>query len=80
MVAIAGITAVAAVMVFLEVPSLWKKGQIRELWSFSLLLLAGTGIGMAQSLHVPIPNPIDWIDHLYRPIGLFIENALKLNG
>lgn len=76
MVAITGIVAAAAFIVFIEAPSLWKKRQIKELWVFSLLLIMGTGIGIAQSMHIPIPNPVDWINYIYRPIGYFIERAL----
>ncbi len=79
MLAITGIVAVVAFIVFLEVPALRKKRQIRELWIFSLLLIMGTGISIALSLHIAIPNPIDWINYIYSPVGRFIENALRVS-
>ncbi|MDQ6418798.1 hypothetical protein RB620_05030 [Paenibacillus sp. LHD-117] len=77
MVAIAGIIAAGALIALIEAPSLWKKRQIKELWIFSLLLLTGIGIGIAQSLHVTVPNPIDWISYIYSPIGRMVDNALN---
>jgi len=72
-----GILAIAAIIAMMEVPGLWKKRHMKELWVFTLLLLLGTGIHIAQSLSVKLPNPLDWITYLYKPISDFIGSVLR---
>ncbi|MFP3389282.1 hypothetical protein [Brevibacillus sp. SIMBA_040] len=77
MVAVLGIVIVAFLVIMIEVPSLMKKRQRKELWIFSFLLVLGVGISIAHSMHVMLPNPIDWIIQLYRPASEMLDNALK---
>lgn len=77
MFAIAGILAAAALIVLIEAPALWKNRHIKELCIFSLLLLTGVGIGIAQSLHAALPNPVDWISYIFSPIERMVKHALK---
>jgi len=77
MVVVLGILAAIAVIIKLEVPSLLKKGLMKELRVFSFLLLFGAGISIAQSLNVKLPNPLDWITFIYRPVSRFIEGVLQ---
>lgn len=67
----------AVVIAIIEVPSLLKKKLKRELWVFSILLLFGGGLSIAQSLHMEIPNPVDWIAFIYKPFSDFIYGFLK---
>ncbi|RJE86101.1 hypothetical protein D3P07_18630 [Paenibacillus sp. 1011MAR3C5] len=77
MLAIGGILATAVVIAMLEVPGLRKKRQVKEIWLFMILLLFGTGVGIAESLHLPLPNPLDWVSYVYRPIGQLVDSALN---
>jgi len=70
---IAGIIAATAVIALLEAPALWRNRWRKELWMFSLLLLFGTGLSIAISLHAPVPNPLDWITAVYKPISGFLQ-------
>jgi len=72
-----GILAIAGIIAMAEVPRLRRKGHKKELWVFMLLLLLGTGISIAESLSVKVPNPIDGIAYLYKPINDFIQGILK---
>ncbi|WP_408007522.1 hypothetical protein ACJROX_22950 [Pseudalkalibacillus sp. A8] len=74
---IAGILLVAILIIVLEVPPLWKKKQKKELWVFSLLLLFGVGLSIAESLDLNIPNPLDWIATIYKPLSDLIMSLLK---
>jgi hypothetical protein len=74
---IIGILAAAIAIGFIEVPSLWKNGQKRELWAFSFLLLTGTGLGIAKTLQIHIPNPLDWMAVIYKPFSDFLFGILK---
>ncbi|GAB7388183.1 hypothetical protein BSNK01_20200 [Bacillaceae bacterium] len=73
----AAILAVSLIIALIEVPPLLKKRRGRELWVFSVLLLFGTGSAIAESLRVNIPNPIDWIIFVYKPISDFITAMLQ---
>ncbi|MCF6409378.1 hypothetical protein [Pseudalkalibacillus salsuginis] len=77
MIAILGILLVIIVIVYIEVPSLLKKGLKKELWVFGILLLFGTGLSIAQGLQVDIPNPMDWIKFVYKPFSDILYGLLK---
>ena len=77
MVAVLGIVVVALLVIMIEVPSLLKNGQKKELWIFSFLLVLGLGVSIAHSMHVKLPNPIDWIIQIYRPASEMLKNAFK---
>ncbi|MCF6409826.1 hypothetical protein [Pseudalkalibacillus salsuginis] len=77
MIVILGTLLVVIVIVLIEAPSLLKKGLKKELWVFGILLLFGTGLNIAQGLQVVIPNPMDWINVIYKPISDFIFGILR---
>ncbi|MDR0267139.1 hypothetical protein [Paenibacillus sp.] len=72
-----GILAAAAVIILIEVPRLIKKKLRKELWVFTILLIVGIGIGIAEGLHWPIPNPLDMVIAVYEPISNIIYGPLK---
>lgn len=75
--AIAGILAAAVLIALMEVPSLMRKRYKKEMWVFCILLLLGTGLSIAQSLDMNIPNPFDWITAVYKPLSDSVERLLK---
>ncbi|GED71123.1 hypothetical protein BRE01_48250 [Brevibacillus reuszeri] len=77
MVSVFGIVLAAVVITLFEVPLLLKSHLKKELWIFSFLLLLGVGISIAHSLHVKVPNPIDGIIQLYKPVSDYIDHVLK---
>ncbi len=77
MLVIVGILVVAAFIVLIEVPTLLKKKLRKELWVFSLLLLFGVGLSIANSLQIDIPNPMDWITVVYKPVSDVVSGLLK---
>jgi hypothetical protein len=72
-----GILAAAIAIIGIEVPRLRRKGLEKELWVFSLLLFFGTGLGIAKSLNLPIPNPLDWIIAVYKPASDALTRFLE---
>lgn len=77
MIGVFGILVVAAVITMIEMPALWKNGLRKEAWSYSVLLLLGIGISIALNLHLDVPNPLDWITYLYKPISEFLHGILQ---
>ncbi len=73
---IAGILITAVVIALIEVPLLVRKKLRKELWVFSSLLLFGTGLSIAKSLDVQIPNPLDWMTAVYKPLSDLLTGLL----
>jgi hypothetical protein len=75
--AITGIVVTASLMVILEVPPLLKAKLKRELWLFSILLLLGTLLSIAKYLQIPIPNPLDMLYVIFKPMSDLLISFLK---
>ncbi|MBT2618877.1 MULTISPECIES: hypothetical protein [unclassified Bacillus (in: firmicutes)] len=73
MVAVAGILVIVAVIIAIDVPYLLRGKLKKELWVFSILLLFGTALSIAQALNIKIPNPLDWITVIFKPLSDIIE-------
>ncbi|MCZ8521915.1 MULTISPECIES: hypothetical protein [Paenibacillus] len=71
------ILLIAGLIWMYEAPGLWRKGSYRDLAAFSLLLVYGTGVAMAQAAHLPIPNPSRGLEMVFRPAGEALERWLK---
>ena len=76
--AITGIVVTASLMVILEVPPLLKAKLKRELWLFSILLLLGTLLSIAKYLQIPIPNPLDMLYVIFKPMSDLLFSFLKV--
>ncbi|MEK5037113.1 hypothetical protein [Sporosarcina sp. FSL K6-3457] len=72
-----GIVIVAAGIFVTEAPTLLKKGNIKEFRVFFVLLLFATSLSIAVNLKVAVPNPIDWIEFVYKPITDWLQATLK---
>jgi hypothetical protein len=73
---IVGVFLVAILIIILEVPLLWKKRKKKELWVFSLLLLFGVGLSIAEGFDLDIPNPFDWIAFIFKPLSDLLMSLL----
>ncbi|MFD2442840.1 hypothetical protein ACFSO7_02370 [Bacillus sp. CGMCC 1.16607] len=77
MVAVAGILVIVAIIIAIDVPPLLRKKLKKELWIFSILLLIGIVLSVAQVLEMKIPNPLEWIIAIYQPLSNMIDQLLK---
>lgn len=66
-------------MIFLfEMPKLKKQqNYTKDLFAFLGLLSIGCILSIFQSIDVPIPNPLDGIVFIYKPISDFFFALLK---
>lgn len=63
-----GVIAVAVCVACWELPGLIKRNRRKEIFLFIALLLIGTGLYGALTLHAKIPNPFLLIKAVFDPI------------
>ena len=77
------IVSILAVLVFstvlciTEIPKMLKERLYTQLWTFSILLGAGTILAVLKSLDAEIPNPSDFIAWVYSPLADTMKNITK---
>lgn len=64
-----GVLLLVALIAKFEVPSLLLKGHKKELVVFLLFLLIGGGLGIIQALDKTIPNPLDLLTFILKPLN-----------
>ncbi|MGB5944721.1 hypothetical protein [Paenisporosarcina sp.] len=72
-----GILLVAGTICLFEVPPLLKKQQKKELLVFSILLLFGVALSIFFTVSKSIPNPLDYITFIFKPLSEVISGFLK---
>ncbi|MFD1036922.1 hypothetical protein ACFQ3N_00570 [Virgibacillus byunsanensis] len=77
MVGIIGILVITIVIILMEVPSLLKDGIKKDIIVFFTILLLGVGVSIALTMGVKIPNPVDAIQFMYKPLSDLISNLFK---
>ncbi|SES10960.1 hypothetical protein [Psychrobacillus sp. OK032] len=68
-----GILFVAAIIVILELPHLLQKKLIKEVVIFSILLAFGVILSILLALGVKVPNPMDFITYVLKPLTKIIS-------
>ncbi|AEI39569.1 hypothetical protein [Paenibacillus mucilaginosus] len=63
----------AACIAYKEIPRMRRARRHRDLLVFTVMLLAGTILGILQSARVPLPNPLDWMTMVYRPVSQGVD-------
>lgn len=72
-----GVIVVAIGIAIYEVPSLIKKNLKKELFIFSILLVFALTLSIAKILYEDIPNPLDGLTVIYKPLSDLIIGILK---
>ncbi|KRE53628.1 hypothetical protein [Paenibacillus sp. Soil522] len=66
---VAAVLAVGTLIFAIEAPTLMKTSKRKELWVFSVLLLAGIALCIAVNAGVKVISPLEWIRFVYEPIS-----------
>lgn len=74
---ITGFLITGGLIAAMETPYLIKKRMIKELLFFAVILLIGVILSILQALKIPIPNPLDWIIAIFKPIGDIVLGMLE---
>ncbi len=72
-----GILLIATAILLIEVPPLLEKKYKKELLVFSILLVIGVGLSIAQGLGKTIPNPMDLLTYMFKPLNDVIAHLSK---
>jgi hypothetical protein len=59
------ILIVGFVVAAIEIPSLIQQKKRKELYAFSILLLAGISLNILVSIGIEVPTPLEWIKTIY---------------
>lgn len=71
--AIIGSLVVCLIIFFMELPTLWKQKQFKEMSLYLLLILTAMTVYILNNMHVSIPNPLDWMTVIIEQLGLAIS-------
>ena len=72
-----GILLITAAILWIEVPPLLEKKYKKELLVFSILFAIGVTLSITLSVGKTIPNPLDLITFLLKPLNDLITLLLK---
>jgi hypothetical protein len=75
--AIAGILFAGGFITYIEAPYMIKKRMIKELYIFFILLFIGLTVSILQAIRIRLPNPLDLISVIYKPISDLIFGMLQ---
>jgi hypothetical protein len=67
----------STVLCITEIPKMLKERLYRELWTFSILLAAGTILTVLKSLDAEIPNPSEFIAWVYSPLAETMKSITR---
>jgi len=67
----------AVIIIFIDMPALLKQKRKKELRMFSVLLLCGISLNIAEALNWNMLNPLDWIAVMYKPLSDLLYGILK---
>lgn len=69
------ILGISAVMLFVDLPALKRKKK--ELIVYLTILTCGIGLFAAEAFHLDIPNPLNVIIFLFKPMTQWINSLFK---
>jgi len=71
------VLAAALAVAWIEVPSLLKRKRRKELWVFASFWCLATGLNFMKALDVEMPNLLEPITAVYKPVSDLLEGMWK---
>jgi len=62
------------VIIWFELPKLIKNKMWGELIAFSILMLIGMSLSIAQTVGINLPNPTKGLEALYKPLAELLKS------
>ncbi|MCM3703610.1 hypothetical protein [Paenibacillus macerans] len=69
----AGVLITAGIIVWFELPALWKQQQKKDLWAFCILLAIAVGISIPVLLIRHFPSPLLLLTVVFEPFSDFLS-------
>lgn len=60
---------------WLQGKALWLKRKRKEFFVFSAMMAAAAVLAVMQAAQVTLPNPLDWLSAIFKPVGLAINSV-----
>ncbi|MEG6511324.1 hypothetical protein [Desulforamulus ruminis] len=70
------LTCFFAVVLWIQLPSLIKRKNFREIIAYSLMMIMGMVYSYAYLWDIKLPNPTHAVDAVFRPITKFLDHLL----
>ncbi|MEC0309046.1 hypothetical protein P4H67_19995 [Paenibacillus lautus] len=69
MLKIAIIAVSATILTWLELPRMLREKEYREIWGFTVFMIMGIGISVAQTIMNDIPTPLVLLTIVFKPLS-----------
>ncbi|MCV4230731.1 hypothetical protein OHJ21_06065 [Virgibacillus sp. LDC1] len=66
---IAIIAVSATILTWLELPRMLREKEYREIWGFTVFMIMGIGISVAQTIMNDIPTPLVLLTIVFKPLS-----------
>lgn len=77
MLIVSSMIALSTLIACIEVPPLLKRGLKKEVMVFLVFLFICILLSIAQGLHAKLPNPLQWLTIVYRPLSEAVFHLLN---
>lgn len=74
---VSAIVLVGGIIASIEAPALIRNKMTRELWIFAVVLAFAIAVSILHALRVPLPNPLDWITAVFKPVSDYIFGIVE---
>ncbi|WP_135556345.1 hypothetical protein [Paenibacillus cymbidii] len=74
---VAGVVAGVTLLGLIDVPYLRKMRSRKETWVYIVLMLSALTLNVLWILDVPLPNPVEYITAIYKPLSNWLYGLLK---
>ncbi len=68
---------VAAMIIFIEYPTIKQKNIKSDKVSFFMFLIIGIGINLIANINIKVPSLIKWLKIVYQPISQLVTSWLS---
>ncbi|GAB6180502.1 hypothetical protein JCM14036_18210 [Desulfotomaculum defluvii] len=76
MLEVIALTIIFALILYLQLPSIIKRNNIREIGAYSSLMLIGIIYTYGYVLDIELPNPTHAVDFVFRPVTELLNKLL----
>jgi hypothetical protein len=71
---IVGILLIGGIIAGIEIPSMKKKKNYKEMFVFLILLISGLSLGILAIIGIELPTPLYLISKIFKPVSDLLQN------